>query len=392
MQNRPEHFAAGDGAKQASETQGLRRDAKATKFKLVPFKDIRFVVPDEWLIKRLIPQQGVAVLYGLPMAFKSFIALDIAFHVALGWDWAGRATTQGDVVYIAAENARGIRKRKVGFEMLHDANLPGHVPFYLVEASPNLGTEKNDLAALIASVEAVGVKPRLIVIDTLAQTLHGGEENGAGMQTFVANATALANHFKACVLAVHHVPLADDKRMRGHTSLHGGADAELLTERNGGDLVTTLSLEKLKDEEDRIKLTVHLSRIIIGHDADGVDVSTLVIDRVEFGAEAVKSTGKPPKKMPESRRLLMDMITQAIGEAGRDFRSFADGPLVRAVHDEDVRQRYYARIAEQSDPDELPGALAERQRKGFNRAVKAALDAKNIIARNEDDRRFLWLA
>ena len=77
-----------------------------TKFKLVPFEDIRFVASEEWLIKKLVPQQGVAVLFGLPKAFKSFVAMDLALHVALGWDWAGRATTQGDVVYIAAENAR----------------------------------------------------------------------------------------------------------------------------------------------------------------------------------------------------------------------------------------------------------------------------------------------
>ena len=98
------------------------------------------------------------------------------------------------------------------------------------------------------------MEPPLIVIDTLAQTLNGGDENGAGMMAFVGTATALANHFNACVLAVHHVPLADDKRLRGHTSLHGGADAQLQTERNGGELATTLSVEKLKDEEDGIKL------------------------------------------------------------------------------------------------------------------------------------------
>jgi hypothetical protein len=56
-----------------------------------------------------------------------------------------------------------------------------------------------------------------------------------------------------------------------------------------------------------------------------------------------------------------------------------------------VRFRYYARIAEQAAPDDIPEQIAERQRKGFNRAVKAALDAKDIIARSEDGRRFLWL-
>jgi hypothetical protein len=366
-----------------------RRD-KPTKFKLVPFEEIRFSVGDEWTIKRLLPRQGLAVLFGSPRTFKSFLALDLAFHVALGWDWAGRATTQGAAVYIAAENAGGTRKRKVGFEQAHDTKLAGRVPFYLVETAPDLGTEKNDLDALIASVESVGVVPRLIVIDTLAQTLNGGEENNTGMVNFVANATALAVHFKCCVIAVHHVPLADDKRLRGHTSLHGGADALLLTERDGVDLTTTISLEKLKDEEDGVKLIGYLDRIIIGQDGDGDAVSTLVISRIE-NAQKEAAKGKAPRPVPRSRRLLMEMIAQAIDAAGQDLRSFPDGPMVRAVHDEAVRTRYYARIAEQAAPDELPCALAERQRKAFSRAVKAALDAKDIIARTDDDRRLLWL-
>jgi hypothetical protein len=369
---------------------GVDRAARAAKFKLVPFEDIRFVASEEWLIKKLIPQQGVAVIYGSPGSFKSFVAMDLALHVALGWEWAGRATTQGDVVYVAAENVKGIRKRKAGFEQAHDANLPGRVPFYLIEVAPNLGTERHDLDALIASVEVVGVRPRLIVIDTLAQTLFGGEENGAGMVIFVANATALANHFNACVIAVHHVPLADDERLRGHGSLHGGADAELLTERPKGEPTVAITLKKLKDEEDRINLTARLSRIVIARDRDGDDITTLVIDRVEHGVAAAKD--KPAKTISKSRKLLMEMVTQALNEDGCDFHSYtADGPIVTAVHDEAVRLRYYARIAEQADPDEPPSALAERQRKAFGRAVKAALDAKEVIARAEDDKRFLWL-
>ena len=175
------------------------------------------------------------------------------------------------------------------------------MPFYLVETAPDLGTEKNDLDALIASVESVGVAPRLIIIDTLAQTLNGGEENNTGMVHFVANATALAIHFKCCVIAVHHVPLADDKRLRGHTSLHGGADALLLTERNGGDLTTTLSLEKLKDEEDGFKLIARLDRIVIGQDDDGDDVSTLVVSRIE-NAQKEAAKGKASGSVPRSRR------------------------------------------------------------------------------------------
>jgi AAA domain len=207
------------------------KQSGAAKFKLVPFREIRFTAGDEWRIKRVIPRQGVAVLIGSPKAFKSFIALNISFHIALGWDWAGRKTLQGAAIYIAAENVGGTRKRKAGFEAANFEDLPDEVPFYLIETAPNLGIEKHDRAALITSIEAVGVRPGIIVIDTLAQSLGGGEENNAGMVTFVANATALAAHFKTCVLIVHHVGLSDDRRSRGHTSLPGGADAMLLTER-----------------------------------------------------------------------------------------------------------------------------------------------------------------
>lgn len=56
-----------------------------------------------WLIKRTLPQKGVALIYGHPSSGKSFLALDIAMHVALGWDWNGLRVRKGLVVYVAAE-------------------------------------------------------------------------------------------------------------------------------------------------------------------------------------------------------------------------------------------------------------------------------------------------
>ena len=180
----------------------------------------------------------------------------------------GRRVQQAPAIYVAAEGAAGLRKRKVGFERANAGRLPGKIPFFLISAAPNLGTEQGDLASLIAAIEAAGVKPALIVVDTLAQSLGGADENGAGMVQFVANATALANHFRAFVLIVHHVGLADDKRLRGHSSLLGALDALILSERKEGELSAVLTLQKLKDDEFNVKLTAHLSRIVIGQDED----------------------------------------------------------------------------------------------------------------------------
>jgi hypothetical protein len=105
--------------------------------------------------------RGVAAIYGESQGFKSFEALDLNFHIALGWAWAPRRASA-----IAAEGAGGLKKRKAGWELRHAVNLPEKIPFGLIEVAPNLGAGEDDLRELIASIEASG-------IDTLAQSLRG---------------------------------------------------------------------------------------------------------------------------------------------------------------------------------------------------------------------------
>lgn len=167
----------------------------------------------------------------------------------------------------------------------------------------------------------------------------------------------------------------------------------LLTERQGNDLTTVLKLDKLKDDEDGYDLIVRLNRIVIGEDAEGDEVSTLVITSIEKpdASRAPRSRkGKPPKRIPAQRRLLMEVVVQAIDEIGCDIQA-PNGPIVTAAPEDMVRARYYSRIAEQAEPNELAEALAERQRKAFTRSIKGALDAKNLIAKTQDNMRFLWL-
>ena len=170
-----------------------------TKLALEPFDSIRIAERAEWSVKRILPKRGVAALYGRYGAFKSFVAFDIAMHVALGRDWADRRVTQAPVVYLCAEGAVGFRKRKTGFEQAH-GDLPADVPFHLIDAAPDLGTAEGDLDKLLAAIEGAGVAPGLIVVDTLAATLHGADENSSGMTQFIANANALASRFNCLVL------------------------------------------------------------------------------------------------------------------------------------------------------------------------------------------------
>jgi hypothetical protein len=371
-----------------SEIDRLSAVRRKAKFALEPFSEIGFESREEWLIKRTLPRQGVAAVYGRSKSLKSFLVSHIGWHISAGIPWAGLKVQQGACVYIGAEGANGLRKRKVGFAMANPS-FPKDVPFYLIAGAPNLGTEKSDLAELIAAIEAAGVGPILIIIDTLAQTMGSGDENGAGMTQFIANANALATHFKALVLIVHHVGLGDDQRLRGHSSLHGALDAQILCERIKGTFSSKMTLQKLKDEASDRSFTANLSRFVIGHDEDGEEETTLVVDAVIEESAAPVGT---VKAVTPAMRLLMSVVQDAIDAEGADLRPYGQqGPVVRAVSDRAIRERYYARIAEEAESDEKPEKLAERQRRAFNRGVENALKTITLVAADIKGRRYIWL-
>ena len=56
-----------------------------------------------WVVKHVIPADSIGLLFGGSGTFKSFIALDLALHVAHGLEWLGRKTRRGTVLIVAAE-------------------------------------------------------------------------------------------------------------------------------------------------------------------------------------------------------------------------------------------------------------------------------------------------
>jgi hypothetical protein len=356
----------------------------AALFKFERWGEIAFNVDEEYLIDGILPKQGVGLLYGASQTFKSFIATHMGLHVARAQPWAGRQTEGAPVVYLAAEGAPGLRKRKAGY--VNTGRVPADgVDFALVSAAPNLGTADGDFDRLVATIKSAAIKPGLIIVDTIAKVIGGADENGAGMAQFLLNVQALAQIFDCFVLAIHHTGWNEDAkdRPRGWSGLPAALDVMILSERKPGDMHATATIQKSKDELSGFRLTAHLERIVLGISRTGREVSTLIVEVVETEAPAVSN---PTKSIPRSRRLIMDMVLAAIEEAGEDIRPFANGPIIRAVSDETVRRRYYARIAEQAAPDEDVRKMAERQRKGFNRAISDVLNAKDLMAQERDGR------
>lgn len=366
--------------------------AAGPRFKLEPYFAIKWTSSGEWLIQGLFPVQGLAVLYGASGSRKSFIAADLGKRIARGGDWAGRRVKQGATVYIAAEGAAGFRKRVEAYRQRFDVR--DELPFFLIADAPDLGNDAGDRDALIASIEAQGIQEplRLIIVDTLSQALRGAEENGRGMMALISNANALAAHFKCLVMVIHHSGKDDERGARGHSSLTGAADAVWHVRKGDVDLLSTIAVEKCKDDAGGLTFSAQLSRFVIERDeVSGDEVSSLVVEDVQQIDAPTKNASARQQTCAPSLRLFMDCIRQAVDEHGRDIKPFHDGPTLRAAPESAAREIFYRRAPESRDVDDEPKRRAERQRKAFGRARGAALNSKTICAANVSGECWLWV-
>ena len=360
----------------------LKGSRPKKRFTPMAWKDIEHAARDEWLVKRIIPTRGVGILYGQSMTFKSFVALHIGFCVATGQAWAGRRTRKADILYICAEGAGGFKKRKAG--IVKTWPQYADIGFHMIPAAPNLGAAKSDLEELIAQTEDVGVQPGMIVIDTASKVIAGAEENGVGMGALLANAEALANHFKCFVLIIHHVGHGDDaqKRPRGSSATIPAMDVAILAERVEGEMSTTLTVQKAKDEESGIALTATLSRVVLNHDEDGDEESTFVVTDVKE-AERPVTKGKG-RVAGGALSIFKQAFYEALDSKGAETTPRTDLPMarVKAVDKEHVRNEFY-----KIHPGE---AAAKRQ--AFARDIEKAVKEGFISSITRGKETIFWLA
>lgn len=287
--------ASGDGARNSSQQ---KESTSGLKFKMMACKDLVFSKTEKWRIEQLLPETGIAAIYAESQKFKTFILLDMVLRIAAGLPWGERETLQGPVLYIAAEGAGGIKKRIEGWLQEHP-EVNKDIPFYLQTLSPNLGGKESnkEVLRLIKDIEEQGLRPTVICVDTLAQTLGGGDESGIGMMTLVANVTALAQHFEALIVLVHHVGLKDVERLRGSSSLIGALDASLFVSKDENTRNSTLKVKKAKDEEGEQEMSIVLKKVFLPSDDDQPTRSTLVVESItEMGGDELNHNPKERNK------------------------------------------------------------------------------------------------
>jgi hypothetical protein len=214
-------------------------------YKLLTIDELSRLPKPTYLIDGLLVAGGLANLFGPSGSYKSFLALDWALSVAAGRDWCGHTVQPGPAVYVAAEGAAGMSKR---IEAWRSAN-PDHDPrprFRLLAEPVHLLDPASLQALRRALADQLDETPALIVLDTLARSLPGADENSSqDMGQAVEHLDAIRRDFGAAVLPVHHSGL-ERGRERGSTALAAALDARYEVAGAAGHL--TLTCRKMKDD------------------------------------------------------------------------------------------------------------------------------------------------
>jgi hypothetical protein len=260
------------------------RDEEAVGFaaefesKIIDAADIETPDQQPYLVKKLIYMPGVTMLHSDPGVGKSICAMDLAFHVGLGFsDWCGYKINQRvRALYVFSEGLARLWKRRDAWLRKHGMtieDLRGKVDFYPEPIPLNASEAYVDTLITYARKHDYG----LIVIDTWATANAGSDENAvAFMQQSLNRCGRIRDEVQAAVLLVHH----DNRQgaFRGSSAIDGYVDTRLHATRDDvhDDRRVAITVEKQRDDEDGITWMAQLEVVDLGIDEDGDPITSVV--------------------------------------------------------------------------------------------------------------------
>lgn len=332
------------------------------KSRLKKAADIKADLKNRYLIKGWLMRDTISVIYGPSHVGKTFMALDMAAHVACGEPWRGNRVRQGRVVYIACEGEAGISNR---IAAIRD-KMPSidESPFLLLPTRIDLfeGIDPEALSLAVSDFE-----PDLLVIDTMSRAMGTGDENTSkDMNQFLHGCDVLRRNANAHLMIIHHSGKDAAKGMRGSTALKAAIETELEIDEE-----RTLAVHKQRDGAKKPSpITFDLKDVVLGTDEDGDEVTSAIVTDATKTAAGPKQTVKTLAGKAQAAWFSLDEAMQKHGE--KQAGHSRDIPAnVTVVPLEVWRAEFYTRAFAEDVP-------SNTKKKGFQRAVDKLLDVKLI--------------
>ena len=348
-------------------------DGKAKPL-ILTMRQLDALPPPEWLVEGLVPEKSLVVAFGPPKAFKSFLVLSLALHVADDRAWFGHAVQQGAVVYIAGEGTGGLSTRLRAMRTAHGISIDA--PLYIIRRAVNFRDHNavTALAKLIRETVGEGVPIRMVVIDTLARAMPGADENSAQeVGLVIAECDWLKDELDTTAFLVHHSGKDETKGARGTSALRGAWDTAFEI-RSAGRARAVMTVVDQKEAEAGQRMVFRMDEV-----AAGIGRTSLV-PVLDETPEADREE-RPEREIGGHAGLMLNVLRQAM--AGPDaaiLPPLSDLPsgTVKGLPVEVWRRGIY---------EKMPGVEAAARRQAFHRGMQTLMQKKLINVKDP----WVWL-
>lgn len=357
----------------------------------------------KWLVDEVLPETGVALISGQWGLYKTFTAFDLICAVMSGGNFIQfPVARQGGVLLLATEGHNEVDLRLAAAWKHHGGDE--RPPFVWVVKSPRLLND-NAETILIAMIKHAEAKLKrefelplaLVVIDALGKAVgysKSGDENDAATTKKVMRALEQAAFATGVlVVGVTHFGKQAETGTRGSSVFEDDVDTVLALigerDKNGALTDPRLCLRKRRAGPPGDEFPINTHGVTIGSEGTLV-MDWSAADQANQGKAAKGgNTKKDPWSKKKSLRSLRKALMNVLADQGREMRPWPNGPSVRAVDIEIVRQEFYRSYPAAEGTDAKSKQAARQQ--AFRRAINDA-DAANLIKSWEiEGVTYVWL-
>jgi phage/plasmid primase-like uncharacterized protein len=248
--------------------------------------------PVKWLVKHWFQDEALIMVHGPSGGGKTFFVIAASLAIASSQaQFFGHKVSGGTVVYLAGEGHHGMRARIAAWKQ---ENGQPRLDCWVSSSGCDLNTPEG-YSQVVGEIAALGIKPSMIVVDTLHRFLSGDENKAQDAKTMLDACGGLIREYSCGVVLVHHTGVSDEAqhRARGSSAWRGALDIEIsVVPGKDGDPAQIVQ-RKNKDSELAKDMGMELKSVPIDgwFDEDGEPVTSAVAVQAEI-AEKKKIDSK----------------------------------------------------------------------------------------------------
>lgn len=227
--------------------------------RLLTLDQLANLPPLEPLIHGLVDLDSLLLNYGPRGCGKSFVAVDMLASIATGHRFHGRITERHPVIYVVGEGVAGLTARFDAW--LNERGLPRPTNLHILPEPVNLlnPATVGEFAAM-----AVDLGAKMVMFDTLARCLVGGDENSAkDAGLAIEQLDHIRRKTGAAVGVTHHSGKNIDAGGRGSTAFEGAMDT--VYEISSTDSIVTIKSTKQKNHADPNPIRLRMRAVDADH-------------------------------------------------------------------------------------------------------------------------------